>query len=196
MSMEHTRARRIVSLQNSIWAWNCLRANCKADADIALTGSGGTDNLKVTDTETGEIFDAINVGENMREGKHWRVNLSHTKPTHPWRYFNEEEVRRSGLRRKIECLPFEKQHKRNNIEATMFHYSFHTRNGKIRYRGLLRHRLQAFHRCMWRTCVDWCCSRQRQTKDHFLNWNQALRAKYGIVYIPHGSYFRPNIGHS
>ena len=40
-AMEHTRARRIVSLQNSIWARNCLRANCKADADIALTGSGG-----------------------------------------------------------------------------------------------------------------------------------------------------------
>ena len=122
-----------------------LQGGCR----YRLDWERGTDNLKVTDTETGEIFDAINVGENMREGKHWRVNLSHVKPTHPWRYFNEEEVRRLGLRRKIECLPLEKQHKRNNIEATMFQYSFHTRNGKIRYRGLLRHRLQAFHRCMW-----------------------------------------------
>ena len=122
-----------------------LQGGCR----YRLDWERGTDNLKATDTETGEIFDAINVGENMREGKHWRVNLSHVKPTHPWRYFNEEEVRRLGLRRKIECLPLEKQHKRNNIEATMFQYSFHTRNGKIRYRGLLRHRLQAFHRCMW-----------------------------------------------
>lgn len=57
--------------------------------------------------------------------------------THPRRYFNEEEVKRPELRRKIESLPLEEQHKRNDIEATMFLYSFHTRNGKTRYRGLL-----------------------------------------------------------
>ena len=122
-----------------------LQGGCR----YLLDREHGTDNLKVTDTETGEVFDAIYVGENKREGKHWRVNLSHVKPTHPWRYFNEDEVRRSELRRKIESLPPEEQHKRNNIEAAMFQYSFHTRNGKTRYRGLFRHRLQAFHRCMW-----------------------------------------------
>lgn len=122
-----------------------LQGGCR----YLLEREPGTDNLKVTDTETGEIFDAIYVGENKRNGKHWRVNLAHVKPTHPWRYFNEEEVRRSELRRKIESLPPEEQHKRNNIEAAMFQYSFHTRNGKTRYRGLFRHRLQAFHRCMW-----------------------------------------------
>lgn len=122
-----------------------LQGGCR----YLLDREHGTDNLKVTDTETGEVFDAIYVGENKREGKHWRVNLSHVKPTHPWRYFNENEVRQSELRRKIESLPPEEQHKRNNIEAAMFQYSFHTRNGKTRYRGLFRHRLQAFHRCMW-----------------------------------------------
>lgn len=122
-----------------------LQGGCR----YLLDREPGTDNLKVTDTETGEVFDAVYVGENKREGKHWRVNLSHVKPTHPWRYFNEEEVRQSELRRKIESLPPKEQHKRNNIEAAMFQYSFHTRNGKTRYRGLFRHRLQAFHRCMW-----------------------------------------------
>jgi hypothetical protein len=122
-----------------------LQGGCR----YLLDREPGTDNLKVTDTETGEVFDAIYVGENKREGKHWRVNLSHVKPTHPWRYFNENEVRRSELRRKIESLSPQEQHKRNNIEAAMFQYSFHTRNGKTRYRGLFRHRLQAFHRCMW-----------------------------------------------
>ena len=122
-----------------------LQGGCR----YLLDREHGTDNLKVTDTETGEVFDAIYVGENKREGKHWRVNLSHVKPTHPWRYFNEDEVRRSELRRKIESLSPQEQHKRNNIEAAMFQYSFHTRNGKTRYRGLFRHRLQAFHRCMW-----------------------------------------------
>jgi IS5 family transposase len=122
-----------------------LQGGCRYLLDV----EPGTDHLKVTDTVTGEIFDAIYVGQNKRDGKHWRVNLPHVKSTHPWRYFNEEEVRRSELRRKIESLPLEEQHKRNNVEAAMFQYSFHTRNGKTRYRGLFRHRLQAFHRCMW-----------------------------------------------
>ncbi len=122
-----------------------LQGGCKYLLDLEL----GTDNFKVTIVEIGEIIDAIYVGENKREGKHRRVNLSHVKSTHPWRYFNKENIRRSELRRKIESLPLEEQHKRNNIEAAMFQYSFHTRNGKTRYRGLFRHRLQAFHRCMW-----------------------------------------------
>ena len=108
-----------------------------------------TDNLKVTDKETGEVMEAIYIGENNKVGKRWKVKLSHGNPTHPWRYFDEEEIKRSELRRKIESLPIEEQNKRNNIEAAMFQYSLHTRNGKTRYRGLFRHRLQAFHRCMW-----------------------------------------------
>ena len=42
-----------------------------------------------------------------------------------------------------------RQYKRNNVEAAMFQYSFHTRNGKPRYRGLLKHRMHAYSRCMW-----------------------------------------------
>ena len=97
-----------------------LQGGCKYLLDL----EPGTDNLKVTVVETSEIIDAIYVGENKREGKHWRVNLSHVKSTHPWRYFNKENIRRSELRRKIESLPLEEQHKRSNIEATMFQYSF------------------------------------------------------------------------
>lgn len=33
-------------------------------------------------------------------------------------------------RKQIESLPLEEQHKRNNVEAAMFQYSFHTRKGK------------------------------------------------------------------
>lgn len=114
-----------------------LQGGCK----YLLDREPGTDNLKVTVIDTGEIIDAIYIGETKRAGKHWRVKLSHVKPTHPWRYFNEEEVNRSELRRKIESIPLEEQHKRNNIEAAMFQYSLHTRSGKTRYRGLFRHRL-------------------------------------------------------
>ena len=31
----------------------------------------------------------------------------------------------------------------------MFQYSFHTRNGKTRYKGLLKHRMHAYSRSMW-----------------------------------------------
>ena len=33
--------------------------------------------------------------------------------------------------------------------AAMFQFNFHTRNGKTRYRGLLKHRMHAYSRCMW-----------------------------------------------
>ena len=34
-------------------------------------------------------------------------------------------------------------------EATMFQYSFHTRNNKTRYRTKIKHTLQAIARCAW-----------------------------------------------
>ncbi|WP_262302210.1 hypothetical protein [Segatella hominis] len=33
--------------------------------------------------------------------------------------------------------------------GNMFQYRFHTRNGKTRYRCLLKHRMHAYSRCMW-----------------------------------------------
>ena len=66
-----------------------------------------------------------------------------------WRYFEDKDIKAYQLRKQIESLPLEEQHKRNNVEAAMFQYSFHTRNGKTRYRGLLKHRMHAYSRCMW-----------------------------------------------
>lgn len=39
--------------------------------------------------------------------------------------------------------------KRNNVEATIFQYCFHSRNNKTRYRGLLKHKLYSYARCLW-----------------------------------------------
>ena len=66
-----------------------------------------------------------------------------------WRYFEDKDIKAYLLRKQIESLPPEEQRKRNNVEAAMFQYSFHTRNGKTRYRGLLKHRIHAYSRCMW-----------------------------------------------
>ena len=88
-----------------------LQGGCR----YLLDREPGTDNLKVTDTETGEVMDAIYVGESKREGKHWRVNLSHVKPTHPWRYFNDSEYQGKILNSKIPRLSFScKKHPSRN----------------------------------------------------------------------------------
>ena len=54
------------------------------------------------------------------------------------------------------CLPFEADCCTDIVEVfgfikvvTVFQYGFHTHNGKTRYRGLLKHRMLAYSRCMW-----------------------------------------------
>lgn len=52
------------------------------------------------------------------------------------------------LRKLIESLPSKVQHKRNNVETVMFQYCFHACNGKTRYRGLFKHPMYAYRRCV------------------------------------------------
>lgn len=116
--------------------------------DLFLEG----EELTVIDKQTGEDVKAIKCKTQTRNGKkcqkQWRIPW-HKEKGHPWRYFTEKDVAASELRREIESLPPKDQRQRNNIEAAMFQYSFHTRNNKTRYRGLAKHRMQAYARCMW-----------------------------------------------
>ena len=66
-----------------------------------------------------------------------------------WRYFSKKQVDKAEVRKKVESIPFEERKKRNNVEATMFQYCFHTRNNKTRYRTTMKHTLQAIARCAW-----------------------------------------------
>ncbi|ULB35796.1 hypothetical protein [Proteiniphilum propionicum] len=87
-----------------------------------------------------------------------RLSL-HTKPGDKWRiattgkskyrYFTNEQIATAELRHELAAIPGQEQMKRNNVEATIFQYCFHTRNNKTRYRGLLRHKLFTFARCLW-----------------------------------------------
>jgi len=96
----------------------------------------------------------------------------------------------SELRRKIESLPLDEQHKRNNIEVAMFQYGFHTRNGKTRYRDLFKHRLKAFHRCMWmnlrRLVLFQTTTNQRPIPEPVSSligktWNRIYRLKEAVL---------------
>lgn len=53
------------------------------------------------------------------------------------------------LRHKLEDITKEELDRRNNVEAAMFQVSFHTRNGKTRYRTLVKHVMWANARCLW-----------------------------------------------
>lgn len=104
------------------------------------------DGLTVVDRKTGQIYEAAKAV--TKQGKHtrWRIPWDNKVG---WRYFQDTDLKAYQFRKELESLPIEQQHKRNNIEAAMFQYSFHTRNGKTRYRGLSKHRLHAFNRCLW-----------------------------------------------
>ena len=94
----------------------------------------------VTHIETEEIIPAYKTG-----GK-WRIAATGKSK---YRYFTDEQIATAELRRKPAAVSQEEQNKRNNVEATIFQYCFHTRNDKTRYRGLLKHKLFTFARCLW-----------------------------------------------
>ena len=96
--------------------------------------------LVVTHIETGEIIPAYKTGDK------WRIA---TGGRNKYRYFTDGQIATAELRRKLAAVSQEEQNKRNNVEATIFQYCFHTRNNKTRYRGLLKHKLFTFARCLW-----------------------------------------------
>lgn len=53
------------------------------------------------------------------------------------------------IQKRIEAIPKKELDRRNNVEAAMFHISYHTRNNKTRYRGLGKHLMWACARRMW-----------------------------------------------
>lgn len=119
-------------------------------ARFILKPIAGSENLGITDTRTGIVHVGQYVNTTARRGRRWRIKIGDGDwRSNPFRYFEEKDLTASLLRQEIESLPIEEQHRRNNVEADMFQYSFHTRNNKTRYRGLLKHRLQALRRCAW-----------------------------------------------
>ena len=104
------------------------------------------DGLTVREIATGNTYEAVKAVTKQGTRKRWRIPWENKTG---WRYFEDKDIKAYLLRKQIESLPLEEQHKRNNVEAAMFQYSFHTRNGKTRYRGLLKHRIHAYSRCMW-----------------------------------------------
>lgn len=96
--------------------------------------------LTVVDKTTGEVVPVTKAGDK------WRIA---SKGKAKYRYFTQEQVEKAMLRKKLEAIPKTELDRRNNVEAAMFQISYHTRNGKTRYRGLAKHVMWACSRCMW-----------------------------------------------
>ena len=119
------------------------------DINFYLTGLQGApsrydliptqDGLLVTDTLTNEIIPSL-----KSKGNKWRINT-----VTGYRYFTQDAIDSCLLRKKISQYPLEIQNKRCNVEASIFQLCFHSRNNKTRYRGIIKHDMWAFFRCLW-----------------------------------------------
>jgi hypothetical protein len=98
------------------------------------------DSVTVTDKQTGEIQQAIRL-----RSERYRVRFADNRP----HYFDDEKIDASEVRRRIEEMPDEIRHRRNNVEGTIFHFVCRLRNRKTRYRGSFAHRLWGTCRALW-----------------------------------------------
>lgn len=92
------------------------------------------------DKATGEVLPVTKTNDK------WRIS---TDSKAKYRYFTREQVEKALLRKRLEAIPKKEFNRRNNVEAAMFQISYHTRNNKTRYRGLVKHVMWACSRCMW-----------------------------------------------
>jgi hypothetical protein len=125
------------------------------DIDMVFTGIQGIesrydlemtpDGLLVTDTQTGELIQAVLVKKqkNSKEDR-WKITTANGPI-----YFSQQAIRTSHLRRKMKQRPLEELHKRNNVEATIFQFGIPLHNGKSKYRGQIKQKMWACCRCLW-----------------------------------------------
>jgi hypothetical protein len=125
------------------------------DIDLVLTGLQGgiarydleltQDGLIVTDTLTGECMQAVLARKSKRSKQNkWRI------PTKKgYYYFSEQAVNASMLRKRMKERSENELYKRNNVEASIFQFSYPLRNNKTKYRGQFKQQMWAYCRGLW-----------------------------------------------
>jgi len=99
--------------------------------------------VEVTDRKTGEVL----IATQYKIGKYKIITDDKTH------YFTVQDIDNYIKRKQIEDLAQDIKNRRNNVEASIFQLSFHTRKGKTRYRGLFKHQLWAFCRSLWMNLI-------------------------------------------
>jgi len=113
--------------------------------DLELSPDGKS--LQATKRATGEKLPT-----GMTKSGSWRIEDVKDGKKHT-RYVTKENIAASMRRKAFEAIPKAKRWLRNNVEATIFQHTFHTRNNKTRYRGLMKQKIFALSRCLWVNCV-------------------------------------------
>ena len=123
--------------------------------DMVFTGMQGhesryqlemeSDGLHVTDMATGQtqIASPVKKRKNSKEDR-WYILTDKGK-----KYFGQNQIRASRLRKKMHQRPIEELRKRNNVEATIFHLACTLHNKKTKYRGILKQQMWAHSRGLW-----------------------------------------------
>lgn len=166
------------------------------DIDMVFTGIQGaesryllemaTEGLVVTDTQTGELYQARMAAQNRNSTQdRWFIQTGNGRY-----YFDQKAIRTSELRREMRNRPVEELRKRNNVEATVFQLAYPLRNNKTKYRGLIKHQMWAVCRCFWINLVrivnliQQTCQRTIQTVIKTACLDQPM---------PYGAFFRYSI---
>lgn len=120
------------------------------DIEMIFTGIQGAqgnfefiesdDGLVVLDKSTGAVTTPIE----YKPG-YYKIRLLDGK----WRYFKPEQIECSKRRQELKNSPKEKRNRRNNVEASVFQLSYHSRNNKTKYRGMFNNGVWARCRAIW-----------------------------------------------
>ena len=105
-----------------------------------------TGELIVTDLLTSELIPSQkSKSKTSDKPPTWRI-IDHNGKA---RYFDQKEIDNCYLRKKLKERTQEELNLRNNVEATIFQLGYHYPNKKSRYRGLVKHEIWTFVRCIW-----------------------------------------------
>jgi hypothetical protein len=125
--------------------------------DVVLTGIQGAeskyelnmtaDGLYVTDRQTAEVQKAVLVKKHKNSnGKGDRYRI---KTADGFYYFDQKAIRAAGIRKKMKERPLHESQRRNNVEASIFQLGVPLKNGKSKYRGLIKQIMWTLCRCLW-----------------------------------------------
>ena len=120
------------------------------EIDMVFTGiQGAKGNFEFVKTKEGLLVlnkssDTVTEAIEYKDD-HYKIKL----PSGQWRYFKSEQIECFERRKALENLPPEIRNRRNNVEATIFQLSYHSRNNKTRYRGQIKTKVWATCRSAW-----------------------------------------------
>jgi hypothetical protein len=110
--------------------------------DLSVNEDG---TLHVVDTQTNDVIPSNIVKTKSEDAQpKWSIIVGGKK-----KYYTQKSVDACQAAKLAASRSKEELNIRNNVEATIFQLGYHYRANKTRYRGIIKHKLWAFARCIW-----------------------------------------------